>query len=265
MGDQTSGTVKIVVLVTFLAMLAVNALADIIPINGVTTGQVSNAYPNLFAPAGITFAIWGLIYVLLAAYTLYQLGYFQGDQNLVKHKLLNKVGITFSISSLANAAWIFAWHYDFIPLSMLLMIVILICLIYIAQMIKKEQLSFKESLFIGLPFSIYFGWITVATIANAAVLLVSLGWKGFGIAEPIWAIIMIAVGMLIGAAVILKHKDIAYGMVLVWAYAGIYIKHTSSQGFAGQYPQVITTVLICVMILLAAMMYVVRMKQKASD
>lgn len=253
---QVSTVIKIITAVTFLVMIVINALANSLPINGINTGQISDSYPNLFAPAGMTFAIWGLIYLLLAGHTLYQIGLFHGKSDMVKTELLRKTGILFSISSIANSAWIFAWHYRNIPLSMLLMIVILICLILIVQMINKEQLSTREKVFIKLPFSVYFGWITVATIANATVLLVSLNWNRFGISEPVWTIIILCIGMLIGAVTTIRNKDIPYGLVLIWAYAGIYIKHSSSNGFAGQYPEVIATVIGCLIIFLIALVYV---------
>jgi len=256
MGNKAGkAAVKIITTVTFLGMVAVNALANILPLNGVNTGQVSEAYPNLFAPAALTFAIWGLIYLLLAGFTLYQLGLFQGYKYAVKTELLHLIGIIFSISSLDNAAWIFAWHYNLILLSMQLMIVILVCLIAINQIINKEMLTLREKIFIRLPFSVYFGWITVAAIANATVLLVSRGWNGFGIPEAVWAITMIIVGMLIGAATTIRNRDAAYGLVLVWAYSGILIKHTSAGGFSGRYPAIIAAVVVCIILLLAAVIY----------
>jgi len=248
--------IKMLVLATYLAMIIVNALANILPINGVKTGEVSNAYPNLFAPAAITFIIWGLIYLLLAGHVLYQLGSFRDIGTPYKHELLSKVGLIFSISSLANVAWIFSWHNFMIPFSMLWMIIILLCLITIMQTINKERLSPREKLLVKLPFSIYFGWITVATIANATVLLVSLKWNGWGVPESIWAVIIIIIGMLIGAATTIKNRDIAYGLVIVWAYAGIYIKHTSAAGFAGQYPVIINTVIACIVLMLTVLTYV---------
>ncbi len=247
-------SIKILVSVTFSAMIIVNALANILPINGQGTGQVSDSYPNLFAPAGFTFAIWGLIYMLLGGYTLYQLGFFQGAQE-IKTNVLDKIGLYFSLSSVANSAWIFSWHYNLIPLSMLLMTVILVCLIFISQMINNEQLTLRERVFIGLPFSVYFGWITVATIANATVLLVSLGWNGFGLPDSTWTIIMLSVGMMIGISTMLKNTDIAFGLVLLWAYAGILQKHISMEGFDGQYPGVITTAIICIGLLFIVEMY----------
>lgn len=250
--------IKIITAITFLAMVTVNGLANTLPINGVNTGQISDSFPNLFAPAGLTFAIWGVIYLLLAGYTLYQLGAFRSDTSAMRTELLSRTGVLFSISSIANTAWIFAWHYYMLTLSMLLMIVILVCLILINQTMKNQGFSQREYFFIRLPFSVYFGWITVATIANATVLLVSIGWKGFGLAETTWAVIMIIAGLVIAVATMLKNKDIAYGLAIIWAYAGILLKHTSSEGFAGQYPAVITTTMVCIFVLLLVEAYILR-------
>jgi hypothetical protein len=260
--EQTDTMIKIIVAVTFLAMVVVNALANILPINGVNTGQVSDSYPNLFAPAGLTFAIWGLIYLLLAGYTLYHIGVLRGSTDIIRTGLLRKIGILFSVSSIANAAWIFSWHYGMIPLSMLLMVVILACLILINRMTSSERFSSGEYVFIRLPFSVYFGWITVATIANATILLVSLGWGGFGLTETTWTLIMLTAGLIIAVATMLKNRDIAYGLVIVWAYAGIWLRHTSSEGFGGQYPAVITTTIACIVLLLLAEAYLLISKRK---
>lgn len=250
-GNKRWLLLKSLVVVTFIIMIAVNALANLLPINGISTGAVSDSYPNLFAPAGLTFSIWGLIYVLLAMHTLYQLGLFRGKGNKVNEVLLYKTGVLFTVSSLVNAAWIFSWHYRLIPLSMVLMIILLICLINIAVIINEQSLSLREKFLIRLPFSVYFGWITVATIANAMTLLVSIGWNRFGMSESTWTIIILVVGMLIGVATTIRFKDIAYGLALVWAYAGILIKHTSASGFSNQYPYVIITVSICIAIFIA--------------
>ena len=239
---------------TYVAMIAMNALANALPINGRTTGGVSDAYPNLFAPAGLTFAIWGVIYLLLGAHVLYQLGLFReaatdaGD----RAGLLNRVGVLFSLSSLANAAWILSWHYDFIGLSTVLLATMLVLLILITRTILGAELTGRERVFVRLPFSVYFGWITVATIANITVWLVSIGWDGFGIAESTWAVAIIAVGAVIGTAVILRDRDVAYGLVLVWAYLGIWIKHTSQSGFDGAYPLVSAAALAGIAVFVAA-------------
>lgn len=249
-------TIKYITLITFLLMLLVNALANLLPINGITTAGVSDAYPNLFAPTGITFAIWALIYLLLAAYMLYLFGMFHDAQRDSNQRSFQQISVYFSLSSVANALWLFSWHYDILSLSMLLMIVILLCLIKINQLTSKMKLSFKEKFFVRLPFSIYFGWITIATIANATILLISWGWDGFGLAQSAWAVIIIIVGTIIGSAVIYKHKDTAYGLVLIWAYIGILIKHLSQNGFAGQYSAVIVTASFCIVVILIDIAYV---------
>ncbi|MCC6497440.1 MAG: tryptophan-rich sensory protein [Propionibacteriaceae bacterium] len=249
-GQAARTPVKALVGLTYVAMIVVNVLANALPINGRTTGGVSDAYQNLFAPAGLTFAIWGVIYFLLGAHVLYQLGLFHGADDKggagEPHRvaLLERVGVLFSLSSLANVAWILSWHYDLIGVSTLLLATMLVLLILITRTILAADLSPRDRVFVRLPFSVYFGWITVATIANITVWLVSIGWDGLGIAESTWAVAIIAVGAIIGTAVILRDSDIAYGLVLVWAYLGIWIKHTSTTGFDGAYPAVIITALV---------------------
>lgn len=250
MQAQTARTsVKVLVVLTYVLMIAMNGLANALPINGRTTGGVSDAYQNLFAPAGLTFAIWGVIYVLLGAHVLFQLGLFRtadegGPGAAGRVALLERVGVLFSLSSLANVSWILAWHYDLMGLSALLLATMLALLILITRAILGAELSLREKAFVRGPFSVYFGWITVATIANITVWLVSIGWNGFGLAESTWAVVIIAVGAIIGTTVILRDRDIAYGLVLVWAYLGIWIKHTSATGFAGAYPTVSATALV---------------------
>lgn len=254
-GNQRNPKEKILVSASFLIMIAANALSVILPLNGVTPGEVSDSYPNLFAPAGYTFSIWGLIYLLLAAHTLYQLGFFRGNEYRSKEDLLRKTGILFAISSLANTAWIFSWHYRLIPLSVVLIIVMLLCLIAIEAMTHAQNLSPREKLLIRLPFSVYFGWITVATIANITVLLVSIGWNGLGLSEATWTILVLAVGAWIGISTLLRWHDIAYGLVLIWAYVGILFKHLSPSGFSGQYPVIIAVITMCTALFAVAIAY----------
>jgi hypothetical protein len=142
------------------------------------------------------------------------------------------------------------------------MALLLICLIYIAFIIKAQNLTLREKAFIRLPFSVYFGWITVAAIANATTLLVSLGWNGFGLSETVWTIIMLGAGLLIGMTTTLRLKDMAYGLVVVWAYAGILIKHTSTAGFSNQYSGVILAVAICIALLVASVLYVLFIRMR---
>jgi hypothetical protein len=234
-------------------MIVINALANILPIGGVTTGEISDAYPNLFAPTAFTFSIWGLIYLLLGAYTVYQMSF--SYKNKEKDKLCGKIAPYFAISSVANILWILSWHYRLMSLSVLLIAIILICLIKIADILRGEKLTTTENLLIKAPFSIYFGWITVATIANITTFLVSISWNGFGLSNAIWTIIVLLVGAIIGVWRMLKDKDFAYGLVLVWAYLGIYIKHASTSGFAGEYYSVIVTVISCIVVFLLSELF----------
>ncbi len=234
----------ILAVITFLGMVVVNALANILPINNTTTGDVSNAYPNLFAPAALTFSIWGVIYALLAAYTIYQTGIFQKKILTSTSRVFTDINSYYITSSVANILWIFSWHYRQIGISVIFMLVILYCLIKIADITKQLHLSTKENFLIRVPFSVYFGWITVATIANITTFLVSINWNGIGLTNQQWMVIILLVGAAIGLVRMLKDSSKAYGLVLIWAYFGIWIKHTST--FANQYPPVITAVLICI-------------------
>ena len=222
-------------------MVVMNFLANGLPINNRSTGAISDAYPNLFAPAGPAFSIWGLIYLLLGGYVLYQ--FVKKDQKT--EEFLQKINPLFIATSLANISWIFAWHYDFIGLSVCIMAVLLFLLIKISDILRVEQFTTLEKISIWAPFSVYFGWITVAAIANITVFLVSIGWNGWGIADFVWTSIVLMVGALIGILRMRKDKNIAYGMVLVWAYSWIFFKHLSASGFGGQYPIVIVTVIVC--------------------
>jgi hypothetical protein len=251
---------KISVAAAYAAMVAVNFLANALPIGGVTTGEASAAYPNLFTPAGVTFSIWGLIYLLLFAYTLCQFGHGRQGANPGRDKLFAATGRLFIFASLANIAWIFAWHHGVIWLSVLIMLALLFSLIRIADGLDKAAFALKETLCVRLPFGVYFGWITVATIANITVFLVSLGWKGFGVAESAWTVIVLLLGTAIGTWRLLKGRDFFYGSALVWAYGGIWLKHASPAGFNGKYPIVIATTIVCIVLFLGAMGFMARRK-----
>ena len=240
--------IKVTVLLTYLGMIIVNALANILPINGISTGEISDSYPNLFAPAGLTFSIWGLIYILLGAYTIYQF--------TKKSDLINKINKYFILTSVINILWIFSWHYQLIFISVILMIILLISLIKIANIINEEKLKYEQNIYISLPFTIYFGWITVATIANITIFLVSINWNGFGISNDIWTIIILLIGTLIGILRLFKDKRIAYAFVFIWAYIGIIIKHLNF--FNNQYPIIIGTAIFCIILFIISIFYTLK-------
>lgn len=236
-------TIPILSFVTYLAMVTANGLANALPINGRGTGEISDFYANLFAPAGVTFAIWGVIYALLFGYVTYRLISVR-KSSPERLDFLNKMDLFFIVSSVANTIWIFAWHYDWIGLSLILMFVILACLIGINMMVRKMIFSHSETLLIRTPFAVYFGWITVATIANITTYLVFSGWGRFNLSEVFWTDVVLAVGTIIGFIAIQFYRSYSYGMVLIWAYGGIALKHMSPNLFDWQYPSVIYTVFI---------------------
>ena len=247
---------KTVVALSFVAMVAVNAAATLLPINGQTTAEVSDSYPNIFAPAGFTFAIWGVIYLLLALYTLYQLGLFREKKSKLPNDIVMTIAPYFAASSLVNIAWIFSWHYNLIGLSVLLMVTLLGILIALHTKLYALDYTPRERLLVRAPFSVYFGWISVATIANVTTYLVYSGWDRLGQTEVFWMILMLVIGAAVGITTTLKRYDCAYGAVFVWAYWGILQKHLSSEGWDNMYPEVSAAMLILLPALVGATGYV---------
>ena len=199
-------------LIFFAAMVVMNYLANALPLNGKTTGSVSDAYPNLFVPAGITFSIWGVIYVLLMVFCVVQ---FTTPHQAV----ISRIGWLFGVTCIFNALWILAWHYDRLPMSLIIMAGLLISLIWINIFIRELPYGVIKA-----AFGIYLGWICIATIANVTALLVGYGWNGFGLPEVNWTIIMIAVGTIIVALAIWRFDNPYIGLSVVWAFIGIMIK-----------------------------------------
>ena len=216
-------------LLGFIGMVMVNGLANALPLNNKTTGELSDQYPNLFVPTGLTFSIWGVIYLLLAVFIVYQI-IFTFQKNKQQDSFLEKIGMLFFISSVANAAWIFAWHYEFIFLSFLIIITLLAALIgiYVRLDIGKSTASNKEKYLVHLPFSVYLGWISIATIANITALLVHIGWNRFGLSEEFWTVVVLIVGIALALKILFDRKDIFYALVVNWAFLGILIKRLVS-------------------------------------
>jgi hypothetical protein len=219
MGTNTK-VLKISISLAYGVMVVANYLAVALPLAGRDTGAISDSYPNLFAPAGYAFSIWGAIYTLLLVYVIYQ--FWRSDA------LVARINRVFIVNALLNASWMFAWHYDFIWLSVLIMVGLLVTLIRIADTLRISNLTQKERWLTRLPFGVYFGWITVATIANMTVFLVSLGWNGFGLPESFWTVVVLLVGTLIGTLRMLRDRFAPYGLVLIWAMG---------QFFLGMFPQ----------------------------
>ena len=215
-------------IVAFIVMIAVNGLAGSTTVlGGVTSAEVSDMYPTLITPAGFTFAIWGIIYTLLLFFTVYQLLPKNRD-----NPFLQQIGLLFALSSLCNVCWLLLWHYDLVTYSLALMLALLasLILVYLRLGIGKTVVSIKERIFVHLPFSVYLGWISIATIANVSVALTAVGWDGLGIEASVWAVAIICVALLLSSAVLLTRKDIAYTLVVVWALLGILTKQSEQEG-----------------------------------
>jgi hypothetical protein len=221
-------SLSILNLLGFLGTVVVNALAVILPINNITTGELSDLYPNLFVPWGRTFAIWGLIYVLLGIFVIYQL-LPSVRRDPQKVDFIQRIGPLFLISCLANIGWIFAWHYQIVPLSLVLMLILFgsLLAIYLRLNIGKSEAPKAEKYLVHLPFSVYLGWITIATIANVTALLVNINWNAWGLGEQFWAVAVIIVGIAIALSILFTRKDIFYCLVVDWAILGILIKRLS--------------------------------------
>jgi hypothetical protein len=209
------------VIMTVLATLVVNVLANALPLNGLNTGQISDRFKVYFVPAGYVFSIWGLIYIGLIAFAV-----FQALPSQRENPRLRATGWWISLGGLANSVWIFFWHYEQFPLTLLAMLVLLGTLIitHLRLGIGRTTVPAAETWAARLPFSIYLGWITVATVANVTSLLDYLKWDGFGIAPEIWMSIVLAAVLVIAALMNFTRRDVAYTAVILWALAGISVK-----------------------------------------
>jgi hypothetical protein len=220
----------------FLGTIAVNALAVMLPLNNKTTVQLSDQYPNLFVPSGLTFSIWGVIYVLLAIYCLYQLRpSIRNDAT--KGAFIENIGWLFLASCILNMAWIFAWQYEYVALSVAVMLLLLATLIaiYLKLRIGYSNASRGEKYLVHVPFSLYLGWISVATIANITALLVYLKWDAFGLNTQFWTVAVITVAIILALVMLVQRRDILYALVVDWALLGILLKRLSESGINAPY------------------------------
>jgi benzodiazapine receptor len=211
----------------FVLTVIVNSLAGSTTLlGGVNTAQISDSNPTLITPAGYVFSIWGIIYFLLGVFVI-----FQALPNQREKEYTKKIGWLFVLSSIINIIWLFLWQYEFLSLSVVLMFLLLATLlsIYLRLGIGKSSVTLREKIVVHLPFSVYLGWITIASIANVSVTLVSANWNGFGIDAEIWAALIIIVALVITLLVLFTRRDIAYSLVIIWALIGIALKQSGNQ------------------------------------
>jgi len=213
---------QVINVLAVVATIAINGLANALPLNGLTTGEISDRFDVYFVPAGYVFSIWGLIYLALIGFAVYQALPAQRE-----NPRLRRVGYLFAVSCVANVAWLFLWHYERFLLTVVAMVTLLLSLIgiYLRLGIGRVRVPAAERWLVRVPFSIYLGWVTVATIANVTSLLDYVNWSGWGISPEAWTVIMLVAATGIASAVSLTRGDVAYMLVIVWAFAGIGVKH----------------------------------------
>lgn len=214
----------VVVLVTFITIV-MNILANALPLNGQNTGEISDRFRVFFVPAGYVFAIWGVIYIGLIAFAIYQALPAQRD-----NPRLRAIGWLTVAAGVANVAWLFAWHFNQFPVTLVAMLSLLTLLvvIYLRLGIGKTAVSTGEQWAVRIPFQTYLGWITVATIANVTDVLNYLGWNGGFIQPEMWAVLMLVAAVVITGAVLFTRRDFAYPLVIIWASIGIAVKQSAA-------------------------------------
>ena len=214
----------------YAVTILVNVLSNALPINGQSMPEISAKYPSLFTPAGFTFSVWGVIYIALLTFVVWQALPAQRSNPKVA-----AVSAWFKLNCLANALWLIVWHYDLLLLSMLLMLVILITLIRIYAILIRdiETAPFIEHLVLYLPFSLYTGWIVVATIANASILQTAWGWDDAGITAVQWTMVKLALAGAVSATMILRFRDIPFAVVVAWGAFGISVMQSGTPAVSG--------------------------------
>lgn len=212
---------QIMVLLTTILTITVNGLANALPINGMNTGEISDSFNVYFVPAGYVFVIWGVIYIGMLLFAFYQVSPKQQD-----NPRLARIGWWVVVGNLANAAWIFFWHYQLFGWTLVFMLILLATLLFTYEGLRQDNDNATRAEFwlASVPFSIYLGWVSVATIANVTDVLDFYKWGGFGISAEIWMVIILAVVAALAWIMSIRRQDVAYLAVLIWAIYGIIVK-----------------------------------------
>lgn len=226
------------------ATLVINALANILPINGLTTGEVADQYFNLFTPAGFTFGIWSVIYALLLGFMVYT--WIRRDDE----DITGMLG-WFELSCVLNISWILVWHHLMPGISVLIMLMLLLTLIRLFLLAHRPAAAEKKQwIFVTLPFSVYLAWICVATIANIAAYLSSTEWNALMISEETWTVLMLAIACALALRISSVFRTPAIIAVLLWTLAGIYFRWRGSEFQVITYATIILAVALVVFSLL---------------
>ena len=238
---KSSLSIAILALVAILATLTINALSNFFPLKGANIGKISNTVFQgvQITPANYAFAIWGLIYIGLIAYGIYQLRPAQR-----RNPTIGRASVLLIVACMAQITWVYLFTMRLFWLSVVAMLVILLALIgaYLQLGIGKVQVLRDRQWLAHIPFSIYLGWISVATVVNIASALYSYNWDGWGINGTYWTAIMLVVATIIAAIVAIKRADIAFTCVFIWAYVAIAIRQINN-------PIILTTVIVSAIVL----------------
>ncbi len=214
------GVAQTAVILAYVGTVIVNYLAISLPIGGLTTREVSDLYPALFVPAPYVFSIWSVIYLGLGIYAV-----AQAVSPLVGNQRVRSIAWWFALSGVLNSVWLVLWQllaiYWTVPVMLALLATLLV--IYL-RLDDGAPRGAAERWMVRLPFSIYLGWISVATIANISGALLHAGWSGWGIADVTWTVLLLAIATLLGVLMLARRGDLAYAMVLVWAFVGIAVE-----------------------------------------
>ncbi|MFP4200218.1 MAG: tryptophan-rich sensory protein [Bacillota bacterium] len=209
--------------IAFTAVITVNILSNTLPFNGQTQQMISDRLRVLITPAGYTFSIWGLIYLLVFAFVV---GAISRDRRRVR-----MVGPAFLVSCGANMGWLFAWHWNQPVLALGFMFLLLGSLITIKVRLGADPpRSSFDRWTADIPFEVYLGWISVATIVNVAVVLEYLDWNAMGINPETWTIAMMAVAVLLAFLALVAWGSAPFALVIAWALVGISVANPSIAG-----------------------------------
>lgn len=243
---------KILAITNFLSVilvLLINGLSQSQRWNNTTVGEISNKFGNLFTPAPYAFSIWGLIFLMLIIYGIYQL--YSAFSNTPDSHYIEKTSWWFTLANIGNASWVVAFTYDQILLSVGIMIIILVSLLQVVVRtnMNKEKVSFKVHALVRTPISLYAGWITVATIANFSAYFASIDLMGSELTQIIWTIALITIAVLLNTLMVWTRNMHTYGAVAVWALLAIYIRHDQSIESVAYYALVSAITLVVIIAL----------------
>lgn len=204
--------------VVFFAVLGINYLGAAGFFNDMGQAEVSEKYKTLITPNGFAFSIWGVIYSLIFATLVY---FFIQRNDPAVSELIRLTSTLFIASSFFNIGWIIAFSYEKLGLSTIFIFGILFSLMVLIERIYINRAAFPFTL-AGTAFTLYASWVFIATILNVALLLVQKEWKGFGLADSIWTIIILFVAIAFVLFYVSLYQNAVFPIALAWAFYGIY-------------------------------------------